>query len=272
MAEINGHDYKYYSDLIRGSEPSYINSNKNKRIHRELISKLRSKQIIQFYKSKANLDLEDIKKGQETTWEKAVMLASFVAQNVLHDNQKIDLNKRNAISLWKYSRKVPTGFNCRWHSIMLSELLLAAGIKNCFITCLPMDRNDGDCHVVNSVWLPETKSWAMIDSDMMEYATDKSGKPISLKDMREYISAEREFDLHALPGFENSWAGSDYMKCYWSKNLYWFARHTTYGFNLESGGIWNDRYICLVPNDYHFDRNKFGGVETNCDTEFWDLI
>lgn len=95
-------------------------------------------------------------------------------------------------------------------------------------------------HVVNSVWLPETKSWAMIDSDMMEYATDKSGKPISLKTMREYISAEREFDLHALPGFENSWAGSDYMKCYLEQEL--------------------------------IDRNKFGGVETNCDTEFWDLI
>lgn len=184
------------------------------------------------------------------------------------------MKKKNAITLWEYSREVSTGFNCRWHSILLSELLLAIGIKNSFVTCLPEDENDGDCHVVNLVWLPEISKWAMIDSDMSEYVVDENERPLSLKEMRDYILNDQEFYVRVLPGFEDAWIASDegleYMKCYWAKNLYWFAKHTLCGYSLEGSYHISDAYLCLVPRGYHFDKRKFTGIEVTDEAVFWE--
>lgn len=152
----------------------------------------------------ANLDLDAIAAEQKSTWEKAVGLAIFVAKNIPHDNQKEWLDERNAITLWEYSRCIPTGFNCRWHATLLSELLLSVGIENRFVTCLPEDKFDGDCHVVNIVYLPESKKWAMLDSDMTEFVTDKNGNVLSLQEMRDFFISGKEMVINTLPGFEDS--------------------------------------------------------------------
>ncbi len=272
--EINNKNYEQYASVIQNIKTPY-NSKQDARLHHEAISIAKTNQIKRFFKKQANLDLDTIEKSNKTTWEKAIELASFVAKNIPHDNQKIGLYRKNAMSLWEYSRKVPTGFNCRWHAILLSELLLAIGIKNCFVTCLPEDKNDNDCHVVNLVWLEETKSWAMIDSDMIEYVVDENERPLSLKEMREFIMDNKEFYVRPLPGFEDAWISSkdglEFQKCYWAKNLFWFARHTTYGYNLESEFRKDDSYICLVPEGYHYEKSKFIGDEMSNDITFWDL-
>lgn len=229
--------------------------------------------IRSYFKENAGLDLEALAASSKTTWEKAVELACFVAKNIPHDNQKEWLDDRSAISLWEYSRRVKTGFNCRWHSIILSELMLAVGIKNRFITCLPQDKNDGDCHVVNLVWLEELNKWAMIDSDMVEYATDYEGTPLSLEEMREYLIAGKDFYIKVLPGFENYWvaqeAGINYMQAYWAKNLYWFSEHTTYGFGLEGKRTLPDSYVALVPPGYDCSHQSANEVTSNA-AAFWD--
>ena len=86
-----------------------------------------------------------------STWDKALTLAKFVASNIPHANQTKYPEKRNAIDLWKYTREVEPAFNCRLHSILLHELMLSEGIINRFVTCLPADTLDSDCHVVNLV-------------------------------------------------------------------------------------------------------------------------
>ena len=136
---------------------------------RERVSLRRAETIRRYFKERAGLDLSSLADSGMTAWEKALTVSDFVSAHIPHDNQKEPLKQRDAISLWEYSLRVPTGFNCRWHAILLSELLLSMQIKNRFVTCFPEDRNDRDCHVVNLVWLPEKEKWAMIDSDMQEY-------------------------------------------------------------------------------------------------------
>ena len=238
-----------------------------------LVDEERSAEIREYFKANAGLDLDALAASEKTTWEKAVELAIFVAKNIPHDNQKKQIQERNAITLWEYSRRVPTGFNCRWHSTILSELMLSIGIKNRFITCLPEDKHDGDCHVVNIVWLPENEQWAMIDSDMVEYVTGEDGKLLSLAEMREYVIAGKPFTVNVLPGFENSWvaaeSGLKYMQAYWAKNLYWFKLHSTYGFDLEGTRTLPDTYVCLVPPEYDCSHSSNGCVVTTNAAAFW---
>ena len=235
----------------------------------------RAAEIRAYFKKNAGLDLDALAACEKTTWDKAMELALFVAKTIPHDNQTVGLDKRNAISLWEYSKQVPTGFNCRWHSILLSELLLSIDIKNRFITCIPEDSKDTDCHVVNIVWLPELEKWAMIDSDMTEYVTDRQGTPLSLEEMRNAIKEDEKFTVNVFEGFENSWVNTDwgleYMQAYWAKNLYWFAAYTLYSFNLESDDdLRNNYYICLAPPGYDCSQTYEDVKVTTNAKAFWD--
>ena len=239
----------------------------------------RAREIRQYFKDNTDLDLDALAASGKSTWEKAVELAIFVAKNIPHDNQKKQINDRNAITLWEYSREVKTGFNCRWHSILLSELLLSIGIKNSFVTCLPQSKTDGDCHVVNIVWLPEFDKWAMLDSDMTEYVIGEEGLPLSLEEMRKYIQQDKPFTVKVLPGFEKSWvakeSGQKYMQAYWAKNLYWFCLYKVYAFDLEyernadGSRIYGPDYIGLVPPGYDSSHSNKNSPKISNAEVFW---
>ena len=232
------------------------------------IDEVRAEEIRAYFKANTELDLYEIAASGTSTWDKAFDIALFAAA-IPHDNQKVQPEERNAIYLWEYSRKYPTGFNCRLHSIFLSELLNAAGIQNRFITCMSADPDDGDCHVVNIVWLPELSKWAMIDSDMTEYWTDENGTPLSLEEMRTCLINDAPHTINMFPGkVDNGF--TDYLEAYWTKNLYYFACHTRHGFSLEGNGRTDepDAYVALVPPDYQGPRDYADAYTTDAG-KFW---
>lgn len=207
--------------------------------------------------------LDTLLRGDATTWEKTLALAKFVARNIPHANQKIQPEKRNAIALWEYSRSVEPAFNCRLHSITLHEMLLASGIANRFVTCLPADSLDNDCHVVNIVWLPERQKWAMVDSDMQAFITDPAGTPLSLEEMRRCYIAGEPMQIHPLLDEEND----DYYAAYWAKNLYWFACWEQTGYDKEPKS--EGRMIVLLPPGFDGFQLDSSAVRTSDPTRFW---
>lgn len=157
---------------------------------------------------------------------------------------------------------------------MLSELLLAAGIDARYVTCLPKT-DDGDCHVVNQVWLPELNKWAMIDSDGRHYITDSDGIPASIAEIRQSLIDAYPLDcpltVHNLttPATTAQW----YLN-YLSKDFYWFEMASIMGFDAES---WNSdtgtyvhpdvQWIQLRPLEY--DDYSNDGISTRSLSLFW---
>jgi len=233
----------------------------------DLVASARSDEIRRYFKRNAGLDLDRIAASPSTTWEKTLEISRFVSKRIPHDNQKEPLQELNAITLWEYAQRVPTGFNCRWHAILLSELLLSIDIKNRFVTCLPEDEHDQDCHVVNLVWLPEMNKWAMIDSDMQEYVTDPNGIPLSLEEMRTELIAGRKLNIHRNADPD----GVEYMQGYWAKNLYWFNIHITYGYDLEGCRHLPDCIVNLIPPGFHIPEkySSFSAHATTNAVSFW---
>lgn len=220
---------------------------------------------------KEYFNIDSIVANSSTTWERSLALAKFVAIHIPHANQKVMPEKRNAIALWEYTKNIEPAFNCRLHSILLFELLTAADISATFITCMPKDSTDSDCHVVNQVWLPELNKWAMIDSDFNgNYATDNSGAPLSLAEIREkYISGEEIF-YHK--GFAEGSNEIDFYYAYMAKNTYWFSCWETLSYFQEDAvnrGREIGRKIYLVPSGFEgFDIEEGDMVTTNADI-FW---
>lgn len=204
-----------------------------------------------------------------STWEKTLAIARFVATNIPHANQTIQPEKRNAIYLWEYTKNTEPAFNCRLHSIMMFELLSSVGIEATYITCMPEDRTDNDCHVVNQVWLPELGKWVMIDSDSGGfYATDDEGNLLSLQEMREFYISDKHICYH--PEFGEA-AGEDcWYYDYMAKNTYWFSCWETLRFDQEpAAGKDAGRYIDLVPKGFKPFGTGKDDIVTNDTTQFW---
>lgn len=202
----------------------------------------------------------------QTTWEQTLAAARFVARNIPHANQSVYPERPNATGLWEYSRTVEPAFNCRLHAILLHELLLARGIANRFVTCLPADPEDNDCHVVNIVWLPEQRKWAMVDSDMQAYAVDAEGVPLSLAEMRSRYLAGEAIDFRRLSDGQSDEMA--YYRSYWAKNLYWFECWEETGYDREAGRT-GSRIIALAPSGFDGFRLNRSEALTHDAERFW---
>lgn len=213
--------------------------------------------------------LDTLVNPKASTWNRALALARMVARHIPHANQKIYPKRRNAIGLWEYTRTVEPAFNCRLHAILLHELLLSEGIINRFVTCLPADSTDPDCHVVNLVWLPELRKWAMLDSDMKAWATNEKGIPLSLEEMRERYINGKNIHYHPLLGGRKDFS---YYRAYWAKNLYWFECWELTGYGREDNNpdlSEKQQTIVLLPQGFvGFGRHK-GDIATTDAARFW---
>lgn len=199
-----------------------------------------------------------------TTWENTLSLARFVARNIPHNNQKVYPEVCNATGLWEYTRTVEPAFNCRLHSILLHELLLASDITNRFVTCLPADSLDQDCHVVNIVWLPERAKWAMVDSDMRAWVAAPDGTPLSLEEMRERYIADEPMEVQPLLDTDKNYT---YYVSYWAKNLYWFICWEDTGYDKEVE--YEGRIVVLRPQGFDGFKIDESAVRTSDPARFW---
>lgn len=200
--------------------------------------------------------LDTIVAGCHTTWERTLALARFVNRNICHDNQKERITQPDAIGLWTYHKAHPSGFNCRYHSILLHELLLSVGIENRPVWCLPRDSADKDCHVVNHVWLPEVQKWVMVDSDGGGWMENEKGVPMNLLELREAVVKGHHICQRGMNG--NSY---DYLK-YMAKNLYWFFTWQEVGYGHEMRPQAQRTNVLLVPTGFRPFRRGKGDVVT----------
>lgn len=214
---------------------------------------VRAQEIRDFFK------LDTLYSPDATTWEKAVAISKFVATSIPHDNPDENPEHPNAIDLWKYTKEVTPGFNCRMHAILNYELMQSAGLTARFVTCLPQDKDDNDCHVVNEVWLPELNKWAFIDADMDgHYCTDQSGTPLNLLEMREKYAAGEQMVMY--PAFKDGSTKHDDYYRYMAKNTYWFSSWETLHYFQEDRAdktFESGRYINIVPEGFM----PFGNID-----------
>lgn len=208
--------------------------------------------------------LDTIADKYHDTWNKAIAVAKTVCANIPHDNQKTEPTDKTAIGLWQYSKNLNSGINCKYHSIMLHEMLNAIGIKNRIIWCMPMDSTDRDCHVVNHVWLPEYNKWAMLDSDMNTFMKGADGLPMSIAEIREALISDIQCTESPIL---SSVTRPNYYKCYLAKNLYWFETLQETGYDLYDKPM---IHIRLLPVNFGgFGGNGESTVTTSDEAKFW---
>lgn len=206
-------------------------------------------------------------KGDELS--KIINLLHFVHDNMPHDGSHRAFAEMDAIDLYNYCKASGRGVNCRQLAISLCEMYLSLGIPARYVTCLPADPNDTECHVINSVWSEQLQKWIWIDPTNDAWVMDENGNLLSIAEVRERMINEQPLVLCETANWNHreKQTKEGYLYNYMSKNLYYFECNKHNQFNPESDyRTKTAEYIYLVP--VGFADNKKGVVTTDSDL-FW---
>ncbi|MBR5326482.1 MAG: transglutaminase domain-containing protein [Prevotella sp.] len=210
--------------------------------------------------------------GQGDELSKIINLLHFVHDNMPHDGNHRAFAEMDAIDLYNYVKTTGKGVNCRQLAISLCEMYLALGIPARYVTCLPADPLDHECHVINSVWSSQLQKWIWIDPTMDAWVMDENGTMLGIAEVRERLRNDLPLVLCETANWnhQNQQTKEYYLDYYMAKNLYFFACKKISRFNPESDYRENpkDSDFVLFPTGYSSDNWK--GCDTTTDSDlFW---
>ena len=210
--------------------------------------------------------------GQGDEISKIMNMMKWIHDNIRHDGSNYALCEFDAIDIYNYYKSTGKGVNCRHLAIALNEMYLAMGFKSRYVTCLPKNENDQDCHVINSVYSITLKKWIWIDPTFNAYVKDENGNLLSIEEVRERIINDRPLALNEDANWnnQNKQTKEQYLDGYMAKNLFWLQCPGDSLFNPESRyRNTNQTYISLRPLG---DERSSGKKEviTHDSTYFWE--
>ncbi len=209
--------------------------------------------------------------GQGDELSKIINLLHFAHDNIRHDGGNQAFAELDAIDLYNYYKTTGKGVNCRQLAISLCEMYLSMGIPARYVTCMPADSLDYECHVINTVWSEQLQKWLYIDPTMDAWVTDENGTMLSIAEVRERLINGQPLVLCETANWnhESQQTKEYYLETYMAKNLYYFVCKKLNRFNPESLYRNNDPAddVRLIPVGFVNNNWK---CDTTTDPEvFW---
>ena len=198
-------------------------------------------------------------------------LLHFVHNNIVHDGRNYALCEFDAIDIYNYHKATKKGVNCRHLAITLNEMYLAMGIPSRYVTCMPKNPNDTDCHVINSVYSQQLQKWIWIDPTFNAYVKDEKGNLLSIAEVRDRLIHNKPLVLNKDANWNNKekLTKEEYLEVYMAKNLYWFSCPLQSKFNPESRFRKSDTsFVALLPKGFTIQKEKEEYI-TNDPDYFW---
>ena len=208
--------------------------------------------------------------GQGDELSKIINLLHFAHDNMRHDGGNRAFAEMDAIDLYNYCKTTGKGINCRQLAISLCEMYLSMGIPARYVTCMPADPLDYECHVINTVWSSQLQKWLYIDPTMDAWVTDEDGTMLSIAEVRERLIKDQPLVLCETANWnhESQQTKEYYLEYYMAKNLYYFVCKKYSQFNPESDYRPNpaEEDIRLIPVGFVNNNWK---CDTTTDPDFF---
>ena len=233
-----------------------------------------------YYEPPQNGHLQDVKTyfkldsiaGNGDEISKILNIMYWIHNNIKHDGNNYALAEFNSIDLYHYHKATGKGINCRHLAISLNEMYLSMGWKSRYVTCLPKEENDPDCHVINCVWVNSLQKWIWLDPTYAAYVKDENGIFLSINEVRERLIDGRPLVLNEDANWNNQYKQTKekYLFSYMAKNLYWLQVPVYSMFNPESRyrNVGNE-YVSLLPIAYTRSNMGSMGTITYNNEYFW---
>jgi len=255
-----------YLDKLKGA--SKYNFNDNREIPKFTYQDQSNPNLVALRKG---FNLDSIA-GYGNDVSKILNLLHWIHNLIPHDGNHENPTIKNAMSMIAQCKKEGRGLNCRGLSTVLNECYLAMGFKSRFITCMPKDTVFDDCHVINSVYLPNDRKWIWIDPTNNAYVMNENGELLSIEEVRERIINGKPIILNPDANWNNksSTTKQEYLYNYMAKNLYRLQCPLVSEYDTET---WKEgkkiTFVELLPLDaYQQKPEKSESTNTKTGTTF----
>ena len=261
--------YRDYNNMVNDND--LISLRKDKK-YQALLAEVKDRQPISVLKKSAPYAKDDAKmefRYQPKESKNLQMVRDyFKLDSVAGQGDELELD---AIDLYNYYKTTGKGVNCRQLAISLCEMYLSMGIPARYVTCMPADSLDYECHVITTVWSSQLQKWLYIDPTMDAWVTDENGTMLSIAEVRERLINDQPLVLceTANHNHESQQTKEYYLETYMAKNLYYFVCKKLNRFNPESVYRDNDPAadVRLIPVGFVNNNWK---CDTTTDPEvFW---
>lgn len=216
--------------------------------------------------------------GTGRDFDRAVRLLHWVHATVRHDGEHPNPAPLNSLDLLGAAARTGATCNCRGLATILNDACLAVGLRSRHLTCLPYDRSDTDCHVVNMVWLEDEARWVYLDPTNDGWFMDAAGRALAPDEIR---AALVRGDSLRVPEDLN-WNGQpvtrEHYINYMTKNMFRFScpLESRYGYE-EDRGPGGGAQVALDPTDYEpvppggppQREGRLTWYHTDIDAAFW---
>jgi len=212
-------DHKYYEKLKRGASYGYETPDFPEGFPKGF--SYQNAAAPQLQKLKENYNLQKVVKGKSET-ESIIALLHWAYNIVPWDGSAPwPEGALSTESIVTFSRKNNTGVNCRMKAIILQEACLALGIPARIVSCIPMDKNDADTHVVTAVWSQRYEAWLFMDPSFDAYVMDEENNILSFQQIRKRLIDNKALTLNPEAEMNGKkLEESFYFDFYLMKNLY----------------------------------------------------
>lgn len=260
--------YKRYDNMLNDND--LVSLRKDKK-YQALLAEVKDRQPLSVLKKSAPYDKDAVKIDNPFRYEpKIINLLHFAHDNMPHDGSHRAFAEMDAIDLYNYCKTTGKGINCRQLAIALCEMYLSMGIPARYVTCMPADSLDYECHVINTVWSSQLQKWLWIDPTMDAWVTDENGTMLSIAEVRERLINDQPLVLCETANWnhQNKQTKENYLEYYMAKNLYYFVCKKFNRFNPESDYRPNpaEEDIRLIPVGFVNDNWK---CDTTTDPDFF---
>lgn len=191
------------------------------------------------------------------------ILLEWVTDSFRHDGSVILPKDRNVYALID-SCQQNNGINCRGLSIILAEVLRLYGIPATHITCMPMEAEFTDCHVVTHAYSEELDQWIMLDPTYKLILKDSNDDYINLPMLRNHLINNTKLKANDDAGWNGNKFYIDNYREYMTKNTFRFSCQTDLYYGSDA--IRNNIDNMLIPLNYSVGTNE---RVTTSDTVFW---
>lgn len=153
-----------------------------------------------------------------------------------HDGMNGNPEVKNALNMIAVCKKEDRGLNCRGLAMVLNECYLSLGFKSRYVTCLPKDTTDPDCHVINMVYSNYLNKWIWIDPSFDAYVMDEKGELLGIEEVRERLINGKPLILNPEANWnrQQSQTREFYLEKYMAKNLYKLETPLVSQYNTET--------------------------------------
>jgi hypothetical protein len=233
------------------------------------------------YEDIGNWRIQNVKKylkldsiaGNGDEISKIINIMTWVHNTIPHDGSHFPNCEIDAVDIYNYSKANNNkGVNCRALAIVLNECYLSMGFKSRYITCLPKNENDSDCHVINSVYSKTLNKWLWMDPTFNAYLKDEKGTLLGIAEVRDILINNQTIILNEDANWNNKnpQTKENYIDSYMAKNLYWLQCPARSIFNVETNyRNTNEKYLSLLPLGFEREDKWKNNMITHDDAYFW---